>query len=120
MAVLDELGRSNFELLQDRARARRWRDDLPSHLLRVRPADASPLIERKQALAELLADKPLVILCVQHVVGEGKWLFEHVLALELEGMVAMRLASVYKSGERPGDWLKIKGQAQCRRSGFRR
>jgi bifunctional non-homologous end joining protein LigD len=79
-----------------------------------------PLIERKQALAELLADKPLVILCVQHVVGEGKWLFEHVLALELEGMVAMRLASVYKSGERPRDWLKIKGQAQCRRSGFRR
>jgi bifunctional non-homologous end joining protein LigD len=67
-----------------------------------------PLIERKQALAELLADKPLVILCAQHVVGEGKWLFEHVLALELEGMVAMRLASVYKSGERPGDWLKIK------------
>ena len=29
MAVLDHLDRSDFELLQDRARARRWREDLP-------------------------------------------------------------------------------------------
>ena len=70
MAVLDDLGRSNFELLQDRARARRWREGLPFvtscafDLLVHRGKDCRgwPLIERKEALAELLADQPPAIL----------------------------------------------------------
>ena len=128
MAVLDDLGRSNFELLQDRARARRWRDGLPFvtycvfDLLMHRGADCRgwPLIERKEALRELLADQPDAILYVQHVVGDGKWLFEHVLALELEGMIAKRLDSVYKSGERTREWLKIKRPGAVPAERFRR
>jgi len=128
VAVLDDLGRSDFEQLQMRARARRWRGGLPLvtfcafDLLVHRGKDcrAWPLIERKEALAELLANQPPAILYVKHVVGEGNWLFERVLALELEGMVAKRLDSTYSSGERTRNWLKIKRPGAVPAERFRR
>ena len=57
---------------------------------------------------------------MQHVVGEGNWLFERVLALELEGIVAKRLDSTYKSGERTREWLKIKRPGAVPPERFRR
>jgi len=45
---------------------------------------------------------------VSHIEGEGKWLFEQVLALQMEGVVAKRLDSIYQPGVRSWDWLKIK------------
>jgi len=118
ITVLDDMGRSDFEQLQSRAKARRRREGLPFvtfcafDLLVHRGKDGRgwPLKARKEALGRVLADKPAAIRCVQHVVGQGKWLFDQVLELQLEGMVAKRLDSVYRSGERTRDWLKIKRQ----------
>lgn len=67
-----------------------------------------PLAERKQVLRELLRRTLPSILYVEHIVGEGRWLFDQVLALQLEGMVAKRLDSPYRSGVRTADWLKVK------------
>jgi bifunctional non-homologous end joining protein LigD len=116
ITVLDDMGRSDLGQLQARAKARRRREGLPFvtfcafDLLVHRGQDGRgwPLKARKEALGRVLADKPAAIRYVQHVIGEGKWLFDQVLALELEGMVAKRVDSVYKSGERTRDWLKIK------------
>jgi len=76
-----------------------------------------PLKARKEALGEVLAPKPPAIRYVEHVVGKGKWLFDQVLDLQLEGMVAKRLDSIYRSGERTRDWLKIKRTVPPRDSG---
>jgi len=37
-----------------------------------------------------------------------RWLCEQAAALAIEGVVAKRLASPYRSGERSDDWIKVK------------
>ena len=46
----------------------------------------------------------------EHIEEQGQDLYEQVSALEIEGMVAKRAASLYKVG-RSRDWLKIKTHA---------
>ena len=116
LTVLDDMGRSDFEQLQARAQARRRREGLPFvtlcafDLLVHRGKDGRewPLKARKEVLGRVLADMPPAIRYVHHVVGEGKWLFDQVLEMQLEGMVAKRLDSIYRSGKRTREWLKIK------------
>ena len=116
ITVLDDMGRSDIEQLRTRAKARRRREGLPFvtfcafDLLVHRGNDGRgwPLKASKDALGRVLADRCPAIRYVQHVVGAGKRLFDHVLALELEGMVAKRVDSVYQSGERTRDWLEIR------------
>jgi len=67
-----------------------------------------PLVRRKERLRKLLAYKPDQVLAVSHIVAEGEWLFQQVLSLHLEGIVAKRLDSVYVLGAKTADWLKIK------------
>ena len=118
VAVLDETGRSDFEALQARARAKGWRRGLPLVVYCAfdllvycgRDVRGKPLVERKTALRRLLRGSLPSLLYVERIVGEGRWLFEHVLTLKLEGMVAKRLDSLYLSGQRTSDWLKVKRQ----------
>jgi bifunctional non-homologous end joining protein LigD len=66
-----------------------------------------PLIERKEGLRELIErNKPEPIIYAQHVEREGKLLFENICKNDLEGIVAKRKRSIYKSGSI--GWLKIK------------
>ena len=51
---------------------------------------------------------------------DGAWLYSHALSLELEGMVAKRAGSVYLSGERSGDWIRIKRPGTVPPKRFRR
>lgn len=116
IAVLDDMGRSDFEQLEMRTRARRRREGLPFVTLcafdalvhRGKDARGWPLQARKEVLGRMLGEKPAAIRYVQHVMGQGEWLFGQILELELEGMVAKRVDSVYRSGERTREWLKIK------------
>ena len=124
ITVLDDMGRSNFQQVQTRAKARRRQEGLSFvtfcafDLLVHRGKDGRgwPLKARKEALGRVLAPKPSAIRYVEHVVGKGKWLFDQVLEWQLEGMVAKRLDSIYRSGERTRDWLKIKRGEHCRQS----
>ena len=114
--VLDELGRSDFVRLQTRAKRRRWYAGAEPvtfcafDLLVLKGEDIRgwPVEQRKAALAKLLAKKPSSVLYVQHMEEQGEALYQAVLAAELEGMVAKRLGSVYRSGERSADWVKVK------------
>jgi ATP dependent DNA ligase domain len=45
---------------------------------------------------------------------EGEWLYQEVLALKLEGIVRMKLDSMYLPGARSRDW--VKNQAAARRT----
>jgi bifunctional non-homologous end joining protein LigD len=66
-----------------------------------------PLLERKK-IAKSLVPKNSVIRYSDHIVGEGKEFFTHVVKLNVEGMIAKRADSTYHPGKRTRDWLKIK------------
>jgi bifunctional non-homologous end joining protein LigD len=76
-------------------------------VVRGRSVMARPLLERKAHLAPLLAGVPHTLV-VGEIVGEGEALFEAALQLQLEGVVAKRLAAPYQPGARSRDWLKVK------------
>jgi len=65
------------------------------------------LLERKK-IAKSLVPKDSIIRYSDHIVGEGKEFFAHVLKLNVEGMIAKRADSLYHVGKRTRDWLKIK------------
>jgi bifunctional non-homologous end joining protein LigD len=68
-----------------------------------------PLIERKSALKKLLRRKRSRILYLDHVEGDGRLLFEQIVALDLEGIVCKRKDSPYKATEKPSRyWIKVK------------
>ncbi len=116
VCVLDELGRSDFDALHARARARRYRPGAPVVVYCVfdvlvaegRSWLLEPLHSRKTKLAKLLSPCPERVLVVSSIEREGKWLFEQAVALRLEGIVAKRRDSVYQPGERSRDWRKVK------------
>jgi bifunctional non-homologous end joining protein LigD len=118
VCVLDDLGRSDFNRLQDRARRRCFYPDCDAvtycafDLLARdgRSLIALPVQERKRQLAELLSPAPPSVLYVGHFDAEhGRALFEQAVhQLRLEGLVAKRLGSLYRPGERSADWIKVK------------
>ncbi len=117
VAVFDDIGRSNFELLQARGRRRRWFEGADPagyavfDLLVLAGEDitAEPLRARKGRLTDLFAERPNSILQIGHfVIGSERLYTEAVLGLGLEGLVAKRLDSPYRPGVRSPDWVKIK------------
>jgi bifunctional non-homologous end joining protein LigD len=114
--VLDDIGRSDFNRLQDRSRRRGWRpgDDLVTFMAfdllahRGRDIRGWPVERRKAALQSLLTPAPDSVLYVGHLEEGGAELYAQACALQLEGIVAKRLGSAYVGGERTGDWLKVK------------
>ena len=68
-----------------------------------------PLLERKEALAMLLAatSEATNVRLSDHVVGKGKTFFDKACRMGVEGTIAKRADAPYRSG-RSKDWLKIK------------
>lgn len=117
ICVLDELGRSDFDKLQDRTRRRRWYAGASPvvycvfDLLVNRGVDIThqPLVKRKAALAKVFGPSRPGLLVVQHFDDQADRIFEEaVIPLKLEGIVAKRAASAYLPGVRSSDWVKIK------------
>ena len=124
MCVLDDLGRSNFDLLQDRARRRRWYEGAVPvtycvfDLLEEGGEDLTglPLLKRKARMMKRMAGVPFV-LPMSHVDAEhGEQLFE----LKLEGLAAKRADSVYQPGVRSSDWVKVKRKGAVPAERFKR
>lgn len=113
VAVLDDIGRSDFNRLHARALRRGWYQgadgvvlcafDLVMHA--GRDVRGLPYEERKARLRALLAGLPGILFVDSE--EDGDWLWQAVLGLKLEGVVAKRAGSLYVAGESP-DWLKIK------------
>uniref|UniRef100_UPI003F4905F5 ATP-dependent DNA ligase n=1 Tax=Cupriavidus necator TaxID=106590 RepID=UPI003F4905F5 len=119
VCVLDDIGRSDFERLHARARRKGWCRGVDPvafcvfDLLAGKGKDlrAQPIERRKAALKLLLAEPPPGLLYVDSV-EDGAWLYRHALTLTLglglEGVIRKRAGSLYQSGERSRDWVKIK------------
>jgi bifunctional non-homologous end joining protein LigD len=68
----------------------------------------APLVARKRALADLLAETGSDrIRYSDHIAGDGDAVFRHASRLGLEGIIAKQAASPYRSG-RVKTWLKVK------------
>jgi bifunctional non-homologous end joining protein LigD len=66
-----------------------------------------PLIERKDRLRGILSRHPLVRYST-HSKQRGKAAFDKARRAGEEGIIAKRAASLYHSGKRTKEWLKIK------------
>lgn len=73
-------------------------------IVRFRRAFAS----RTQSTGSQKAGRRHTTQNTSHCVEDGARLFGHALTLAPEGVVAKRAGSVYLSGERLPDWMKIK------------
>ena len=68
-----------------------------------------PLLQRRRHLEEVVgrwADPHLVF--SQGIVGAGTALFQETYRQHLEGIMAKKLTSSYRPGQRAADWIKIK------------
>ncbi|RNJ44393.1 DNA ligase D [Mesorhizobium erdmanii] len=117
IVVLADSGVSSFALLQQDLSAKRANRFLyyVFDLMRLDGKDlrAEPLVERKQALQELLgkqAENPAVRFS-DHFFEPGKIMLEHACRMGLEGVVSKRADAPYRSGRGP-TWVKSKCTAR--------
>lgn len=116
VCILDDIGRSDFEAVHQRARRRGWyKGAAPAAYCAFdmivrggRDLRARPIEQRKAALQTFLASPPSGFLVVQAVPDGAAWLYAQALALELEGIVCKRAGSTYQDGTRSRDWIKVK------------
>lgn len=125
LTVDEQNGRPSFELLQKRARTRvplRVRAAAHQYPARLYVFDILAsgrqdvrhlrLVERKAILRESFEDTR-VIVYANGVEQHGELAFEHAAKLDLEGVMAKRLDSLYHGG-RTSHWLKMKNQNYSR------
>ena len=110
VVVLDERGRSSFQLLQNFNET--GAGDIHYFIFDLLYLDGRdlrnlPLIERKSILQTVIPDHPLLHYS-DHVEESGKAFFDVLREQNLEGMIAKRKESRYQTGKRTRDWLKIK------------
>jgi bifunctional non-homologous end joining protein LigD len=119
VVALDESGRPSFQRLQQRGKLARPLDirramvDIPVtffgfDLLAVEDFDlrSLPLLARKEVLRMLLPSAGLIRF-LDYFEREGEVLYQQVLKLGLEGIMAKRSDSPYRAG-RSSAWLKIR------------
>src|SRR5207244_7643526 len=119
LVVPDEAGRPSFQRLQNRAKVSRALDvrrgavESPAVLYGFDvPAfggyDLRPLpLERRKPLLEQIVPRVGPIKYLSHFEKDGEALYEQVVKLGLEGMVAKKADSPYRAGRSP-NWLKIR------------
>ncbi len=114
VVALDEAGRPDFSLLQDRLgpAAARPGSGVVYQAFDLLHLDGRslcdvPLEERKKLLRLVLRAHPHVRFS-QHVVAEGPAFLAAAREQGLEGIVAKRRAARYEPGQRSGAWRKVK------------
>jgi bifunctional non-homologous end joining protein LigD len=129
VCVLDEHGRSDFNRLQDRARRRRWyvgADPVTYCVFDLMVENGKdltqlPLTKRKALLMKRLVGLPSILRVGHFHADVAKQVFEvAVHQLKLEGLVAKRANSVYQSGVRSSDWVKVKRKGAVPPERFKR
>lgn len=119
LVVFDDAGRPVFNLLQQRSQVQRARDirrlsvSLPAtlavfDLIEFEGYDLRglPLVARKQILEMMLPSAGPLKYC-DHIEEQGEAFFEQVAAMHLEGIIAKKADSTYRSA-RSADWLKVR------------
>ena len=115
VVVLDEEGRSRFQLMQNYQRTHRGAlFYYVFDLLYYRGQDLRelPLIERKEVLQEVLSSASLPhVRFSEHIERKGKALFRAAQKKQLEGIIGKEMHSKYVSA-RSREWVKIKTHLQ--------
>jgi len=113
LVALDEQGRSRFQLLQNAERefARLLYCVFDLLYLDDKDLRGKTLLERKGALEKILPKSPLLLYSA-HVVGEGIEAFNRAKRAHEEGVMAKLSISLYHSGMRTRDWLKVKASQE--------
>jgi bifunctional non-homologous end joining protein LigD len=111
--VLDEQGRSSFQLLQSLNMPGERAGPVFYYAFDLLQLDGKdlrglPLEQRKKILARLLQKSPEPIRISSPLEGAAGAIFKGVKELGLEGVIAKRRDSKYESGARSSNWLKIK------------
>jgi bifunctional non-homologous end joining protein LigD len=110
VVMLNDRGVSNFNALQN------WRNDNDGPLyyfvfdllwLDGKDYMNEPLYRRKSALKNILPKSPIVIY-QSEIMTHGIPAFKMAQGEGLEGIVAKKVDSIYRSGVRTKDWLKLK------------
>jgi bifunctional non-homologous end joining protein LigD len=110
IVVINEKGISSFSELQN------WRSEADGELfyyvfdivwLDHYDYSEVPLIQRKEILDKLIPDSGIIKMS-KSFDTPGIQFFESAKKLGLEGIMAKKANSIYRPGERSGDWLKIK------------
>jgi bifunctional non-homologous end joining protein LigD len=111
LVILDEKGRSDFQLMQNYQRIQKGNlFFIVFDLLYWNGEDLRdrPLIERKEKLQILLTTYPSELICFgDHVEKKGIAFFSEAQKYKVEGVIAKRKESLYVS-RRSKEWLKIK------------
>lgn len=109
IVVLDDLGRSNFQLLQNSEEHINELRYCVFDVLYYNGKDLrdQPLLERKKILAQILKNAPENILYSDFIEKEGVNFFKEAKKIGLEGIIAKDSTSHYTS-KRSRSWLKIK------------
>jgi bifunctional non-homologous end joining protein LigD len=110
IVVLDQKGRSHFQYLQNYQNS--GGGPLVYYVFDLLHLDGHnlrglPLVRRKEILARVIGQSPLVRLS-EHVLEHGVKFFAAATKQGLEGIIAKDGASAYREGVRTHDWLKIK------------
>ena len=111
LAAFDAHGVSRFQLLQNALRSEARLQYCLFDLMFLDGEDLrqAPLIERKDRLKRFLPNDPDPLLAFsEHRPEHGMAFFTEAEKNGLEGIMAKRARSPYRSGERSADWLKIK------------
>ena len=113
LVALDEHGRSRFQLLQNAERefARLLYCVFDLLYLDDKDLRGKTLLERKGALEKILPKSPLLLYSA-HVLGEGIEAFNRAKRAHEEGVMAKLCISLYDSGMRTRDWLKVKASQE--------
>ncbi len=112
VVVEDKSDGSNFQLLQNYIKT--GKGNLKYYVFDILNLDGNDitqlsLLERKQLLELLLKKQKLrYTFYSKHIQEKSGPLFEKAIQNQNEGILAKRADSIYKSGERTKDWLKIK------------
>lgn len=108
VVVVDENGRSDFQLLQH------YEDSYPTEyrvfdVLSINGKNTCelPLTDRKALLKKLLKKNDIVKYS-EHIAEKGVAFFEAAKSKDLEGIIAKKADSLYYPGKRTNEWLKIK------------
>ena len=110
IVVLDEAGRSRFQLLQNYRKTGQGRlvySVFDLLFLDGRDLHRESLRVRRQLLSDILTDLPNVILS-EAVENRGVEFFRAAVKHGLEGIIAKNGESPYREGIRGPEWLKIK------------
>lgn len=117
VVVEDVNGKSSFQMLQNYIK--NGEGDLKYYVFDILTLDGKDvthlkLVERKELLLLLVKNAELSnTFFSKHLVGTGILLFEESKVLEEEGIMAKKMDSLYHSGRRSNDWLKIKNHLQA-------